>query len=155
MSSVDGLQLAIDLATRQRDEAGKVMAQCQRAHHGAQAQRLDLDRYANDTAQRWSVSAHSVVVPDLMRSHYQFMGRLQSAIELQDQVAADLLVQLEAARRALLEAELRVASLKRVLMRKRALALKLQDQRDQKQLDEFAAMRHRSNAQSRDIKETQ
>jgi len=58
----------------------------------------------------------------------------------------------EAARQALLQTELRLASLKLVLTHRQAGLAKVQQKRDQKQMDEFAALQiqrqHRLQAEN-------
>ena len=57
MSALKSILLAIDVATRQRDEVGKLLAQIQRNWHGAQEQIEQLESYAADTESKWAVSA--------------------------------------------------------------------------------------------------
>ena len=74
------------------------------------------------------------------------MGRLGHAAGLQSGVVADHLQRIEAASRQLLAAELRLASLRKVLEARRKEIELQQARRDQKQTDERAAIKYHSNA---------
>ena len=154
MSAVKSVLLAIDVATRQRDNAGKVLARIQRTWLGAQGQMDQLEAYAADTEAKWSVSARVQVTPEIVRHYYQFTDRLQQAITLQRNALAGLQKEFAAAKKLLLDAEIRIASLNRLLGRKQSDIHRLQAGREQKQLDEFSAMQHRRLRANIDALET-
>jgi flagellar FliJ protein len=146
MSALRSIRLAIDLATRKRDDAHKGFMQVQRSHLFAQDQMAQLENYAKDTEVRWTRSAQVSATPELLGHHYQFMGRLRHAIDLQRIVLIETGVQLDQAKKNLLDAEFRVFSLEHVLKKKQIDALAVQSRKEQKQMDEFAALQHfRSN----------
>jgi len=68
------------------------------------------------------------------------MERLNQAIALQDGALGNAMQRVEASKQALLQTELRLASLKQVLTYRQAGLAKQQYKRDQKQMDEFAAL---------------
>lgn len=140
MSILKSVALAIDLATAKRDQAGRVLAQLNRAHVFAQDQMTQLEVYAAETDTKWTTAAQISATPELMRHHYQFMGRLYQAIALQKDVLENSNIKMSAAKQQLLEADFRLASLKMVLDKKKADLSQLQSRREQKQMDEFAAM---------------
>lgn len=140
MSVLKSVALAIDLATAKRDQAGRVLAQLNRAHLFAQDQMAQLEVYAAETDTKWTTAAQISATPELMRHHYQFMGRLYQAIELQKGVLESSSLKVSTAKQQLLEADFRLASLKLVLEKKKADLSQLQSRREQKQMDEFAAM---------------
>lgn len=147
MSGLKSVLLAIDLASRQRDQAGQGWVQAQQAHLFAQDQMAQLETYAAETGARWTSAAQVSTTPELMRHHYQFMDRLQHAIGLQSGVLETTSGKVELAQRVLLEAEFRLITLKQVLKKKQADLAVLQNRREQRQMDEFAALRgSRSNA---------
>lgn len=150
MSSLNGLQVAIDLATRQRDDAGQALAQVVRRFEQACLQRDQLRSYAADTASRWSVAAQANAQPQIVSHYYQFMERLEQTIEMQQGALDAVQRQREAARQVLLEAEVRMAGLKRLLDKRRAEMARLQQQREQRQSDEWAAQMHRRVALARE-----
>jgi len=143
MSALRVLLLAVDLATRQRDEAGQALLRVRLTFGNAREQMEQLESYAADTDARWAASSQRACSVEIMRHYGQFMDRLQQAIGLQRHVVADLEREVGAAAQALLNTEIRIASLNRLLERKQSGLRKLQAWREQKQLDEFAAMQQR------------
>lgn len=142
MPKFRALELAIEQATRQRDEQARLHAQAQRNLGFAQSQLDQLQNYAIDTDARW-VGGHAVNLSvEMVKHHYQFTDRLQNAVHLQQGVIANQERQLAAAHQRLLQAEYRLAGFKQVLQSRRA-ALSLQQQRrEQRATDEFAAQSH-------------
>jgi flagellar FliJ protein len=143
MSVVKSFLLAIELATRKRDVAAQVLMRIQSACLFAQDQMSQLEVYEAETASRWTVAARSGTTPELLRHHYQFLDRLQQAIGLQQGVLAAESRKLEHAKRLVLEAEFRLLSLQQVLKKKQAGLALIQSRREQKQMDEFAALQTR------------
>ena len=141
MSAVRSVLLAIDMATRRRDQAGQGLTHVQNAHVFAQNQMLQLETYAAETESRWAASAQTSTTPELMRHHYQFMDRLHHAIGLQGGVLDNASRKVDVAKRQVLEAEFRLTSLKQVLKKKQLDIAIAQGRREQKQMDEFAALR--------------
>lgn len=146
MSAVKSVLLAIDVATRKRDQAGKNLGQAQQAWLAAQDQMAQLESYAADTDVRWTATAQICATPELMHHHYQFLGRLHHAIGLQRGVLEDLNRQIEGVKKLLLEAEFRLSSLKQVLKKKQSDSAMLQTRREQRQMDEFAALQYGKTA---------
>lgn len=142
MSAVKGIVMALELATRKRDELAKGVATVQRSLGFAQDQMAQLVGYAGDTDARWEGSAARAVTPELMRHHYQFMGRLQQAIALQSTAITQINDQLEQARQKLLQAELRMVGLSQVLKSRQLVLQRGLARSEQKQTDEFAALLH-------------
>lgn len=141
MSSLNAFLVVVELAERRRDAARQTLRDVQSARHAAQAQLGQLEGYAAETQGRWGAKADSAMQPEVMYHHYQFMGRLEHAIGLQIRVVGGQDERVEKAAQALLAAELRLASLRKVLDRRRS-ELALQQQRsEQKQTDERAALR--------------
>ena len=148
MSSVKSLALAIELATQKRDQAGKSLVQAQRAYLEGENQLQQLQTYSAETASKWAAGAKTLTSPELLRHHYQFMERLQQAIDMQTQVIGDLDRRVEAAKKVALDAEARLAGLKQVLKKKQAEHARTQARREQRQTDEMAALLHRRVAAS-------
>lgn len=142
MSALKSVMLAIELATQKRDLASKQLGQVQRSWQFAQSQLEQLESYAMDSEAKWTVTAQVSATPELMRHHYQFMERLRHAIGLQGGVIGDIQLQVEMARKQLLETEFRLAGLKQVLSRKQAALQVVQNRREQRQMDEFATQLH-------------
>ncbi|MHB8948844.1 MAG: flagellar export protein FliJ [Rhodoferax sp.] len=143
MSAVKSFLLAIELATRKRDAAAQGLMRVQSTCLFAQDQMSQLEVYAAETASRWTAAAQSGTTPELLRHHYQFLDRLQQAIGLQQGVLANENLKLEHAKQLVLEAEFRLVSLQQVLKKKQAALALIQARREQKQMDEFAALQTR------------
>ncbi|WP_280188217.1 flagellar export protein FliJ [Delftia sp. PS-11] len=140
MSSLNALMVAIDAASRKRDEALQTVQERQRAQQAGQAQMDQLQSYAQEMQRRWGAHESQSVQPEVMYHQYQFMERLQHAIDLQTRVMADLAIRLETAQKALMACELRVSSLRKVVeVRRRDIAL-AQMRREQKETDDRAAI---------------
>ena len=140
MSKFKSLQLAVDLAAANRDQALADLKKQRQAHAFAQDQMNQLQQYAVETEQRWTRSAQNSTTPELMHHHYQFMGRLQQAVTLQQGVLDGSSRKVDAAQQRVLQAEFRLASLKQVLAKRQADLAKVQQRADQRQMDEFASI---------------
>lgn len=138
-----GLVVAIELATRKRDEAGQALALLVRKHGNAQIQLDQLQSYAADTQARWSMASQVSATPQIVGHSYQFMARLDDTVVLQQNVIADALRQCQTARKLLVEADVRVAGLTRLLDQRQREIARRAAQREQKESDEFAARQHR------------
>ena len=139
MAGQQTLLLAIDLATARRDEAQAQLQNILHAQAHAQDQMQQLQQYAVETEQRWMQGAQVSTSPEMLRHHYQFMGRLDQAILLQEGVLANHGQRIETARQLLVQAETRLSSFKQVLASRRAAIAKTRQRQEQKQMDEFAS----------------
>jgi flagellar FliJ protein len=140
-----GLQLAIDLARRHRDEASAKLVQAQRACIGAQGQMVQLESYAAETESTWALGsrASASARPEIVRHYDQFMDRLQQAVDLQRAVVHDHLRVTAGAKHALLELDIRMAALQRLLEKRQSSMVRAQASLEQKQLDELSALQFR------------
>lgn len=141
MSAVSSVLLAIEVATRKRDQAMQDLMHAQSTLAYAQGQMEQLETYGIETESRWLNAAQTSTTPELMRHHYQFMDRLTHAIGLQQVVLVNALEKTNDAKKLVLEAEFRLTSLKQVLKKKQASLAVCQNRREQKQTDEFASSR--------------
>lgn len=146
MTKPNALSVAVEMATRQRDEARRVLQHAQGAQRAAQDQLQVLQGYAQETENRWGMRAQATVAPEVMFHHYHFMGRLGHAAGLQSGVVDDHAQRVALAQQQLRDAEVRLASLRKLLEKRQMEALQAQARRDQKMTDERAALRHRSSA---------
>jgi flagellar protein FliJ len=140
MAELRGFVLAIELATRQRDEFAKALARAQRTLSFAQTQMTQLQGYAGETDARWANASGTLVSVELMRHHYQFMDRLQQAIVLQVDAINHAHGQVDKANHDLLQAEFRLAGLAKVLEKRQTAAQLKQQRREQRVTDEYAGM---------------
>jgi len=154
MPKFRALELAIDQASRQRDEQARLHAQAQRALIYARNQLEQLQNYSSDTDARW-VAGHAISMSvEMVKHHYQFMERLQNAVHLQQGVLQNLEQQLEAAHQRVLQAEFRLAGFKQVLKSRRAAHSLLIHRREQRATDEFAAQRHSRGRADQSLEDT-
>jgi flagellar FliJ protein len=140
MQNFTSLITAIHLAESRRDQALAVLQQQRGRHQHALGQMDQLQQYAHETESRWTRGAQIGTTPELLHHHYQFMGRLNQAVILQQDVLATSRAKIQAAEAELLQTEFRVASLKLVLKKRQAEQVQREQRREQKQMDEFAAM---------------
>jgi flagellar FliJ protein len=77
---------------------------------------------------------------ELVRNHYQFLDRLQQAIVLQNTVISEIEVQRSTAHQRLMQCEVRLTGLNRILENRRAAGALVTKRREQYLSDEFASM---------------
>ena len=152
--SCEGLQLAIELAERQRDELAQVLARAQRQAQMGQQQLQQLQSYAQDTDASWIQGHHTALSPELIRHHYQFVERLQHAMGMQDGVIANLARQEAQCRASLVQAEMRVSGLKQVLEKRKLSLAATEQRREQGRMDEMAAMVHARRVAAAHLEDT-
>lgn len=143
MPASKALSVALEMALRQRDEARRLLQDARGARQAAQDQLDQLEGYARETQNRWGMRPNAAVQPEVMYHHYQFMGRLDHAMGLQTGVVGNHAERVSVAEKSLLEAELRLASLKKLVEKRQRDALQAQARREQKQTDERAALQYR------------
>lgn len=149
MSALNALIVAVEIAERKRDAMRQALREAQAVQQSAQAQLSQLEDYARETEQRWGLQADAAVKPEVMYHHYQFMDRLGHAAGLQTGVVGDQAARVERAQHALMEAELRLASLRKVVQARRLELERAQARMEQKQTDERAAMQYSRRANDR------
>lgn len=140
MPKFRSILLAVDLAIAKRDQALSVLQTHRRNHAFAQSQMDQLQQYAHETEQRWTIGAQKSTTPELLHHHYQFMARLQQAVVLQQGALATSASKVQVAEQQLLQAEFRIASLKLVLAKRQGELATQQQRQEQKQMDEFASL---------------
>ena len=144
MSSLDARAVAVEGAARERGGARRLLQDAQGAQQAAQDQLNQLQGYARETEGRWGMRADAAVQPEVMFHHYQFMDRLGHAVGLQTGVVSDHASRVQDATRTLLEAELRLASLRKVVEKRQHGHERQQMRREQKQTDERASIQVRN-----------
>ncbi|GAB4211773.1 MAG: hypothetical protein Fur007_02780 [Rhodoferax sp.] len=149
MSAHRALELAIDRATRIRDDALAQLRQVLAAQHTAHDQMQQLQQYAHETEQRWIVGAQRRTSPELLHHHYQFMDRLNQAIGLQTGALTQVDQRVLVARDALLQCEMRLATLRHALAARELAQARAAARREQKQMDEFAMQQYLRLARQR------
>lgn len=140
------LQVALAMAERQRDATRNALNEARASAHAASEQMQQLQSYAGETDARWGTRAGAVMAPEVMFHHRHFMGRLSHAMGMQTTVLCDHERRVSLAEQQLLALELRVATLKKLVVRREHEAALLLQRREQKQTDERASLTLRQRA---------
>jgi len=140
------LGILLEREQKRRDEQ---MAQVRAAVANAQAQQQQADGlagYRGEYCQKWSAQFQQAATIEILRSYHGFLARLDQAIAQQQSVVEHAHRMVEAQRQRLVEREIRVATVERLIQRREATLAKLADRRDQKNLDELAQRLARTRA---------
>jgi flagellar FliJ protein len=140
------LHTLLEHAEQQRNEALALLLQAEEAARRLQQQALQLLAYRDEYRQRQpGMGGHSVSI-ELLRSHHEFMQRLELALTQQEGQTAQAENRLNARRAALLALETRVASVRK-LMERRSKDLRRSHDRQEQRLSDDAAQ-HASRSDS-------
>jgi flagellar FliJ protein len=142
------LRILLEREQKRRDEQ---MAQVRNAVANAEAQQQQADGlsgYRDEYCRKWSAQFQQAATIEILRSYQGFLSRLDQAITQQQSVVEHAQRMVEAHRQRLVEREIRVATVERLLQRREAMLAKLADRRDQKNLDELAQRLANANARA-------
>ncbi len=139
----DTLQTLIELAERQRDAARSALMQAEGASNRALAQLDQLMSYQADYRARAPGTEGLAAPIELLRCHQGFMGRLDQALEQQRAAVQSGHAELLRRRLQLQQAELKLASVRKLIERRQAESGRLASRREQQRSDEAALQRHR------------
>ena len=137
--SLSPLMALLNQAERERDDALAQARRTEAAHAAAQGQVEQLVAYRLDCESRYREQFSRQSSVDRFQTYQGFMGRLTMAVDQQQLVVDNAARRAEAAREAVREQELRVASVRKLIERRLAELRLAADRRDQKQTDEFAS----------------
>ena len=135
------LALLRTLLEREQKRRDEQMAQVRAAVANAQAQQQQADGlggYRGEYCAKWSAQFQQAATMEILRSYHGFLSRLDQAITQQQSVVEHAQRMVEAHRQRLVEREIRVATVERLIQRREAMLAKVADRRDQKNLDELA-----------------
>ena len=141
------LATLLDHATVLRDEALTAARQAEAQAERQLRQAEQLQAYRGEYEQRWQSQFRQGGSMQIVQCYRDFMARLEQALATQRRQAEQAQMMCRHARDALLEAERRVASVKKLIERREAEARRVVDRREQKASDEMAA-RHARNLPS-------
>lgn len=139
---MDPLQPLISLLEQARTERDRRLVDHQRQRRAAEAAQNQADQlagYRRDYVTRFSDPFRRSGALELMQCYQGFMTRLDDAVLQQQRIVDQAVQRVATAHAALLEAELRAASVTKLIERRRAEASLLQQRREQKATDEFAS----------------
>ncbi|MBE3023367.1 flagellar export protein FliJ [Janthinobacterium sp. BJB1] len=139
MASPSQLATLIDLAQRETDDCAKRLGAALKALDDCR-QKLDmLSGYRDDYAQRFEATMSNGITPMAYRNFQAFMVKLDSAILGQQQVVEHAQARSENEKMRWQAAERKRMSYTTLNNRAQEQALKLENKRDQKAMDEHAA----------------
>ena len=145
------LALLRTLLEREQKRRDEQMAHVRSAAANAEAQQQQADGltgYRAEYCQKWSAQFQQAAQMEILRSYHGFLSRLDQAITQQKSVVEHAQRMVEAQRQRLVEREIRVATVERLIKRREAMLAKVADRRDQKNLDELAQRLSSARAQS-------
>ena len=135
------LALLQTLLERERKRRDEQMAQVRNAVANVEVQQQQADGltgYRGDYCRKWSAQFQQSAQIEILRSYHGFLARLDQAITQQQSVVEHASRMVDAQRQRLVEREIRVATVERLIKRREAMLAKIADRRDQKNLDELA-----------------
>jgi flagellar FliJ protein len=138
------LQLLQTLLERERKRRDEALASVRAAYQNVETQQQQADgltTYRTDYCKKWAAQFQQAAQMEILRSYHGFLARLDQAITQQLAVVAHAQRGVDAAKQRLLEKEIRVATVERLIKRRQDLLARIDDRRDQKNLDEFAQRR--------------
>jgi flagellar FliJ protein len=139
------LQTLLEHAERQRNEALALLLQAEEATRRLQQQEMQLLAYRDEYRQRQpGLGGHSVSI-ELLRSHHEFMQRLEQALAQQQGQMTLADNRLTARRAELLALETRVASVRK-LMERRSHEQRRRSDRQEQRISDDAAQHATRNA---------
>lgn len=148
MHRLSGIALAVEHAQRQRDGLAEEHVRTLRTLADGQAQLLQLQTYARDTDARWIGATGSAYSAEVLRHYYQFGGRLQQVIQMQNGVIAGQVNAVVEAHAALLQGEFRLAAIQKLHATRLRQIQQIKSRKEQGQSDELATMQFLRNLKS-------
>lgn len=138
------LHTLLEHAERQRNEALALLLQAEEAARRLQQQGLQLVAYRDEYRLRQPGLGGRSVSIELLRSHHEFMQRLEQALTQQEGQMALADNRLTTRRAELLALETRVASVRKLLERRSHEQRRRSDRQDQRTTDDAAQHATRS-----------
>lgn len=135
---MDALQTLLEQAEAQRNIALAAFNQARARRDQARTQAVDLDAYREDYSARWQQQFQRSAALEVVRSYHQFAGRLDLAIDQQAQALTVCEQVLVRANDMLTAQELRVASVRKLIERRRQEWRRGHEQREQRAEDDLA-----------------
>lgn len=137
--NLQALNVLLERAEAERDEALRHLREAQARANAARNQHDQLAQYRQDYRHRWSQEFAQRTTVQLLGCYQNFGGRLDEAIGQQQGIANYAEQRLAMAQNVVRERELRVASVRKLIERRRGEALRAEMRRDQRTTDEQAA----------------
>ena len=139
MNSLQPLMTLLGQCERERDELAVTHQRATMGHRSAVEQAEQLVAYRGEYERRWAEQFRTDGRMELVNCYRSFMDRLTQAVDQQKHMVLQAEAALERARLALRDGEIRVASVYKLVERRRAEMRLSADRREQKATDEFAS----------------
>lgn len=139
MPDILALQTLLEQAGAARDKALAAHQRALAMVQAAQVQAGQLTAYRQEYAERFGKPFQSSGAIELLKCYQGFMARLDDAVTQQGHAVTQAAARADDAKALLLAAELRAASVQKLIERRTAEAALRRDRSEQKATDEFAA----------------
>jgi flagellar FliJ protein len=139
MTDLQPLTILLERNEKQRDAAISAHQRTQAASRAAAAQAEQLQTYRREYGQRWSTQFSQQGEIQIVHCYQSFMDRLTLAVEQQVRMAEHAAQEVDRALVVLREAEMRCASVRKLIERRLLEQRLAAERRDQKQTDEAAS----------------
>jgi flagellar protein FliJ len=136
--SLETLQLLLDRARQERDRLAGDLRRAEEVALRTRRQGEQLASYRGEYMQRWGQQFGRGGAIEIVHCYQSFMQRLDEAVDQQQQQIESADRTVAALRQQLMQAELRMASVKKLIERRLAEQQRAEDRRDQRQTDENA-----------------
>jgi flagellar FliJ protein len=137
-ASLDALKLLQDRAQQERDRAASELRQSEDRLQRTRLMAGQLGDYRLEYMQRWSTRFGRGGAIEIVHCYQSFMQRLEEALAQQQQQVEAGERGVALARQRLLQAELRAASVTKLIERREAELRRVRHRREQRQDDEIA-----------------
>lgn len=132
------LNLVLERATQERDRLAAELRRCEEQLARAREQGLQLVEYRSEYTQRWSMRLGHGSSIEIVHCWHSFRQRLDEALQQQQRQIEHADRSTGEMRQRLLQAELRVAAIAKLIERRRAELVRTQSRHEQRQTDETA-----------------
>lgn len=139
MNALQPLHTLLEQTTSLRDAALATHRNAVATWRAAQAQASQLAEYRQEYTRRFGTQFQRAGAVELLQCYQGFMVRLDDAVAQQQRLVDQAADREAAAKDALLDAELRVASVRKLIERRVAESVRTQERLDQKATDELAS----------------
>ena len=137
-ADTDALQILLEREETDRDAIAVATRQAQDHLERLNAQMTQFSQYRADYVTRWQQQFHQAGGIEIVQCYRSFMQRLDQAMQQLTLQQRQAEVNLKRQRHRLMEAETRVAAIKKLISRRVETFQRAEERRDQKQTDEAA-----------------
>jgi len=139
MAITSALDTLIDLAQRESDSRAKKLGAALKAVEDGEQKLQMLNGYRDDYARKLEAAQQAGITPFAYQNFVAFLAKLETAVNGQKEVIKHAEFKAEMERKAWQESERKRLSYRTLTERAAAQALALDNKRDQKMMDDFAA----------------